>query len=1016
MAWGDTYEQLTSIANIDESAQYVLGDAEKGFHYSGTSSWGMIAQPNVQTPLYYTLKKGSDGTTFTAVTTIEEQEYYLTVPTSKTFTMSLSETSIGMATGGGIKNATSTTVWLIRVNTNLRAYSSATGSVAYFYKVVSDGVATTTTAINVPADFNTDVHTSTTAGQLTATVSANGTAISGAVVSWESSNEGVATIDASGNVTLVAAGTTTITATYAGVEGQYEGSSATYTLTVTDSTPFEGGDVTFVGGTDLGSTTTTNADQMTKSVVTVSSTSAAFATAEYRLYANSTTSFSVLEGYYITRIEFTKNGSYKLSDLSANVGNYDSSAGIWTGNASSVDFSAAAQVRLDKIVVTVSSGTPKQNATVEISATELEVNGEVATATVTTDGPDVTLSTSDAAIASVSGTTVTAVGAGTATITATWEENDTFVGGTKEFTVTVTDPNAPGSINYPYTVAQARAAIEAGTGVTGVYATGTVSEIVTPYNSQYGNISYNISTDGLTTSDQLQAYRGKSYNGDNFTSEDDIQVGDVVVIYGNLTKFVNQTTEEVTYEFEANNKLVSLTRPEKPKHQVSFYVNGEVSSTIEVSEEEAITFPENPADIEGKTFVGWTANEIEGTQDEAPEMVTTATMGTADVAFYSVFATATEGGIVETTDVLNRATTGVSSGAGYSSWYGKTVNSSAIYAGQSAGGNDCIQLRSDNSNSGVITTKSGGKLKSMFVTWGSTTNNARVLSIYGSNTAYSAATDLYDSDTQGTLIGEIKCEDKGTDLNSAVLTITDDYAYIGIRSKSGALYLSSVSITWEGEGAASYSGYCTTIPTPEIITVTIKDAGYATFANEKAVDFSAQAGLTVMTAQYDADNDKIVYNEVTSKKVPAGVAVVLKGTADDYEGKVIASADALENNGLKVNLTENVDATGKEYCLAKLNGVVGFYKVATTTYVKAGKAYLEIERPDATSNAKDFYAIEDDTDGIGQIENGELTIENSVVYDLSGRKINEVSGRHGSLPLQLPKGIYIVNGKKVVVK
>ena len=122
---------------------------------------------------------------------------------------------------------------------------------------------------------------------------------------------------------------------------------------------------------------------------------------------------------------------------------------------------------------------------------------------------------------------------------------------------TIIDPNAPGTENNPYTVAQARAAIDAGTGVTGVFATGIVSEIVTPYNSQFGNITYNISADGTTTSEQLQAYRGKSYNGANFTSEDDIQVGDAVVIYGNLTMFGD------TYEFAQNNQLVQLTRPEK---------------------------------------------------------------------------------------------------------------------------------------------------------------------------------------------------------------------------------------------------------------------------------------------------------------------------------------------------------------------------------------------------------------------------------------------------------------------
>ena len=108
----------------------------------------------------------------------------------------------------------------------------------------------------------------------------------------------------------------------------------------------------------------------------------------------------------------------------------------------------------------------------------------------------------------------------------------------------------------PYTVAEARAAIDAGTGVTGVYATGIVSEIVTPYNSEYGNISYNISDDGTTTADQLQVYRGKSYEGANFTSEDDIKVGDVVIVFGTLSKYNS------IYQFNNGNKLVSLERAE----------------------------------------------------------------------------------------------------------------------------------------------------------------------------------------------------------------------------------------------------------------------------------------------------------------------------------------------------------------------------------------------------------------------------------------------------------------------
>jgi len=141
------------------------------------------------------------------------------------------------------------------------------------------------------------------------------------------------------------------------------------------------------------------------------------------------------------------------------------------------------------------------------------------------------------------------------------------------------------------------------------------------------------------------------------------------------------------------------------------------------------------------------------------------------------------------TDVLNQTFTGIT-GTSYSEFSGKKATSGAVYAGQCAGGNSSIQLRSSNSNSGVVTTTSGGKAKSITVEWNSSTTNGRTLNVYGSSTAYSAASDLYNSSKQGTLLGTIVY---GT---STSLTISNDYEYIGFRSASGALYLASVSINW----------------------------------------------------------------------------------------------------------------------------------------------------------------------------------------------------------------------------
>ena len=140
-------------------------------------------------------------------------------------------------------------------------------------------------------------------------------------------------------------------------------------------------------------------------------------------------------------------------------------------------------------------------------------------------------------------------------------------------------------------------------------------------------------------------------------------------------------------------------------------------------------------------------------------------------------------------DVLTREVTGVS-GTTYKEWTDKTLTSEAVYAGQSAGGNGSIQMRSNNSNSGIITTSSGGYVKKVGVKWNSNTANGRTLNIYGSTEAYTSPTELYGSTPKGTLIGTIVC---GT---TDELVIDGDYEYVGMRSASGAMYVEEIEISW----------------------------------------------------------------------------------------------------------------------------------------------------------------------------------------------------------------------------
>ncbi len=187
------------------------------------------------------------------------------------------------------------------------------------------------------------------------------------------------------------------------------------------------------------------------------------------------------------------------------------------------------------------------------------------------------------------------------------------------------------------------------------------------------------------------------------------------------------------------------------------------------------------------------------------------------------------------TDVLDHDLIGVE-GTTYTSWAEKTSNSDAVYAGNTAGGNNAIQMRSSNSNSGIVTTASGGVVTSIAVTWNENTAAGRTLNVYGSNSAYSAATDLYGNNA-GELLGTIVY---GT---STDLEISGEFAFIGIRSNNGALWLDQVSITW-GEGSGV---------TPPSITASDVEIAYNATSGAIAFTVNNPVEGGVMTSTTEAE-------------------------------------------------------------------------------------------------------------------------------------------------------------------
>ena len=179
------------------------------------------------------------------------------------------------------------------------------------------------------------------------------------------------------------------------------------------------------------------------------------------------------------------------------------------------------------------------------------------------DGAKVSWSSSDKAVATIgSDGSVTLIGAGTTTITASYAGGTGLAASedTYNLTVTYTNPNAVGTVKNPYTVAQARAKADEDHDATtsNVYVKGIVSKRSTTSLPSAGYITYFISDDG-EDNNTLQCYQGMSFDGAKFSAISDITVGQKVVVKGDMIYYNDTYPCELT----AGSELVSKLNPVK---------------------------------------------------------------------------------------------------------------------------------------------------------------------------------------------------------------------------------------------------------------------------------------------------------------------------------------------------------------------------------------------------------------------------------------------------------------------
>lgn len=154
----------------------------------------------------------------------------------------------------------------------------------------------------------------------------------------------------------------------------------------------------------------------------------------------------------------------------------------------------------------------------------------------------------------------------------------------------------------------------------------------------------------------------------------------------------------------------------------------------------------------------------------------------------------------EVTDVIT-ASNLKATGTTYVLFSNVKVTSEALYSGQSAqtdNNSGIIQLthkKKNNRNVGIVSTVSGGLIKSVLIEVDN--SNTNTYSVYAKKTAYSAIENLYD--TSSSSKGDLILESKST----GSLDVAGEYYYIGIRSKSNAVKIKKITITYVNSSVAT---------------------------------------------------------------------------------------------------------------------------------------------------------------------------------------------------------------------
>ncbi len=475
-------------------------------------------------------------------------------------------------------------------------------------------------------------------------------------------------------------------------------------------------------------------------------------------------------------------------------------------------------------------------------------------------------------------------------------------------------------------------------------------------------------------------------------------------------------TRTTTFTYTVNSN-VSFRANFDLEYAVNWNVNGTVS-TVKYIKDEVIKLPNRPtSDNENYVFVGWTTAELNGTQANAPTFLSYGTqMGTSDLTYYAVFANAS--GTTSTATLTETEIKSINNNQYKVNWEPFTYNDSSDGISWDVSGyfenSNCpwIQLKKDDTAYIKVTSSSNttsfDEVKLTITSTNHTSGHATEISYYTaySNTAYLGTSAL---DTPS---GDIASSNVvNSNVIDMVLPISANELYVQVGAGARIWGIDVLKNNY------TYSNYCTTIPATTA-TITINSAAtdgkmfYGTFSYPQAFEVPSDLVVSEINVYEGA---LIVDSYTTGAIVPANTGVMVAALeAGDYivnlssesGTSVLGEENFLCPTGDGITATEMAEDYFKFYALTKSGGKLGYWYVvedgAAFDYNVANRAYLAVPTSELGNAPALGFGFDDETTSIQNIER---TISDNQYYTLDGRRVAEPT-----------KGIYIINGKKVVVK